>query len=70
MKGLTVTERLKYFPVKTFMLILLVVSTAVNYHLYNELKTEQNMKYWISGNEYKQIVTEIQRLEKSSLGVQ
>jgi hypothetical protein len=52
------------------MLILLVVSTVVNYHLYNELKTEQNMKYWISGNEYKQIVTEIQRLEKSSLGVQ
>lgn len=70
MKGLIVTEKLKYFPVKTFMLILLAISTVINYRLYNELKNEQNMKYWISGNEYRQIVTEIQRLEKSSLGVQ
>lgn len=63
------TDRLKHFPIKTFMLILLAVSTVINYHLYNELKNEQNMKYWISGNEYKQIVTEIQRLEKAPLGV-
>ena len=57
------TDRLKYFPIKTFMLILLIISTIININLYNELKNEQDKRYWVSGNEYKQIVEEIKRLD-------
>jgi hypothetical protein len=63
-------DRMKYFPTKTFMFIILTISVVINIHLYNELKSEQGKRYWISTSEYKQIVNEIERLEKSSLGVQ
>lgn len=69
MKGLRVVDRTKYFPFNILMIMLLIISTVINIHLYSELQNEKNKSYWISGNEYKQIVTEIERLEKSSLGV-
>lgn len=62
-------DRTKYFPFNILMIMLLIISTVINIHLYSELQNEKNKSYWISGNEYKQIVTEIERLEKSSLGV-
>jgi hypothetical protein len=61
---------MRYFPVKTFMLIMLAISVVINIHLYNELRIEQEKRYWISGSEYKQIVNEIKRLESNPLGVQ
>ncbi len=64
------TDRMRYFPVKTFMLIMLAISVVINIHLYNELRIEQEKRYWISGSEYKQIVNEIKRLESNPLGVQ
>jgi hypothetical protein len=62
-------DRMRYFPTKTFMFIILAISVVINIHLYNELKSEQGKRYWISTSEYKQIVNEIERLEKQSFGV-
>jgi hypothetical protein len=58
-------DKPEYFPVKTFMLILIFILMFGNFYLYNELKYEKDKRYWISGNEYKQIVEEIKRLEKT-----
>jgi hypothetical protein len=58
-------DKPEYFPVKTFMLILIFILMFSNFYLYNELKYEKDKRYWISGNEYKQIVEEIKRLEKT-----
>jgi uncharacterized membrane protein len=56
-------DKPEHFPVKIFMLILIFILMFSNFYLYNELKYEKDKRYWISGNEYKQIVEEIKRLE-------
>jgi hypothetical protein len=62
-------DRLKHFPFAVFFCVLLFILATINVHLYNELKNEQEKRYWISGSEYKQIVNEIKRLESNPLGV-
>jgi hypothetical protein len=62
-----VIDRPEYFPIKTFMLILIFILMLTNFYLYNELKYEKDKRFWISGNEYKQIVEEIKRLETSPI---
>jgi hypothetical protein len=62
-------DRLKHFPFKTCLLLLFFVSVIINVSLYNELKIEQEKRYWVSGSEYKQIINEIKRLESNPLGV-